>query len=192
MATYAFDDSWFYGASQGTLCSGPSLWYTNDPCQVVTARPGALDCPRLRHPSRKSHRPQLLLWSRIPAVGHERSAFLPDPRKAHHGLPRRALQRVQPRASRHRNSVVGSTLENTSLISGINTDAYTQQRHQHLRIAVPGDERSPSRASLYPLPVLTCSSVQLKRRPDRVAFFLEHHIRFGRESGCSRLVGADK
>jgi hypothetical protein len=36
LATYAFDDSWFYGVSQGTLCSGPSLWYTNDPCHVVT------------------------------------------------------------------------------------------------------------------------------------------------------------
>jgi hypothetical protein len=36
MATYAFDDSWFYGASQGTLCSGPSLWYTYLPCEVVT------------------------------------------------------------------------------------------------------------------------------------------------------------
>ncbi len=36
MATYAFDDSWFYGVSQGTLCSGPSLWYTNNPCEVVT------------------------------------------------------------------------------------------------------------------------------------------------------------
>jgi len=35
--TYAFDDSWFYGASQGTLCSGPSLWYTNLPCEVVTS-----------------------------------------------------------------------------------------------------------------------------------------------------------
>jgi len=33
--TYAFDDSWFYGSSQGTYCSGPSLWYTNDPCHVV-------------------------------------------------------------------------------------------------------------------------------------------------------------
>lgn len=37
MDTFAFDDSWFYGTSQGTLCSGPSLWYTNDPCHVVTA-----------------------------------------------------------------------------------------------------------------------------------------------------------
>jgi outer membrane receptor protein involved in Fe transport len=36
LATFAFDDSWYYGASQGTLCSGPSLWYTNLPCEVVT------------------------------------------------------------------------------------------------------------------------------------------------------------
>ena len=37
LATYAFDDSWFYGASQGGLCSGPSLWYTSNPCESVTA-----------------------------------------------------------------------------------------------------------------------------------------------------------
>jgi hypothetical protein len=36
MATYAFDDSWYYGASDGGLCSGPSLWYTNNPCEVVS------------------------------------------------------------------------------------------------------------------------------------------------------------
>lgn len=36
MGTYAFDDSWFYGTSQGTLCSGPSLWFTNNPCEVVS------------------------------------------------------------------------------------------------------------------------------------------------------------
>lgn len=33
--TYAFDDAWYYGTSQGGLCSGPSLWYTNLPCQAV-------------------------------------------------------------------------------------------------------------------------------------------------------------
>ncbi len=37
LATYAFDDSWFYGASSGGLCSGPSLWYTNNPCEPVSA-----------------------------------------------------------------------------------------------------------------------------------------------------------
>ena len=36
LKTYAFDDSWFYGVSDGGLCSGPSLWYTSDPCHVVT------------------------------------------------------------------------------------------------------------------------------------------------------------
>lgn len=33
--TYAWDDSWQYGVSQGTLCSGASFWYTNLPCEVV-------------------------------------------------------------------------------------------------------------------------------------------------------------
>jgi len=36
--TYAFDDSWFTGGdSTGTLCSGPSLWNSYDPCHEVTA-----------------------------------------------------------------------------------------------------------------------------------------------------------
>lgn len=34
--TYAVDDSWFYGVSDGGLCSGPSFWYTNDNCHPVT------------------------------------------------------------------------------------------------------------------------------------------------------------
>lgn len=38
LATYAFDDSWNYfdGTSHGTLCSGPSFWYTYLPCEVVS------------------------------------------------------------------------------------------------------------------------------------------------------------
>jgi hypothetical protein len=36
LQTYAFDDSWFYGTSDGGLCEGSELWYTNDPCHVVT------------------------------------------------------------------------------------------------------------------------------------------------------------
>ena len=38
LATYAFDDSWFYfdGTSHGTFCSGPAFWNTTDPCHVVS------------------------------------------------------------------------------------------------------------------------------------------------------------
>ncbi len=35
MDTYAFDASWL-GETPGTLCSGPSVWNTNDDCHVVT------------------------------------------------------------------------------------------------------------------------------------------------------------
>jgi len=35
--TYAFDDSWQYGTSDGGLCSGPSFWYTSLPCEPVPA-----------------------------------------------------------------------------------------------------------------------------------------------------------
>jgi hypothetical protein len=34
--TYAWDDSWQYGTSQGTFCSGPSFWYTYLPCEPVS------------------------------------------------------------------------------------------------------------------------------------------------------------
>jgi len=37
--TYAFDDSWLdpNAISHGSLCSGPSVWNTSDNCHVVTA-----------------------------------------------------------------------------------------------------------------------------------------------------------
>lgn len=34
--TYAWDDSWQYGVSQGTYCAGPSFYYTSDDCHVVS------------------------------------------------------------------------------------------------------------------------------------------------------------
>jgi len=37
MNTYAWDDSWYYGASDGGLCSGPAFWYTYLPCESVSA-----------------------------------------------------------------------------------------------------------------------------------------------------------
>jgi len=36
MASYAFDASWL-GEASGTYCSGPSVWYTNDDCHPVSA-----------------------------------------------------------------------------------------------------------------------------------------------------------
>jgi len=36
MASYAFDASWL-GEASGTYCSGPSVWYTNDDCHPVAA-----------------------------------------------------------------------------------------------------------------------------------------------------------
>ncbi len=36
LATYAVDNGWFTGVSDGTLCSGPSFWNTGDDCHVVS------------------------------------------------------------------------------------------------------------------------------------------------------------
>jgi hypothetical protein len=36
VTTYGWDDSWFYGVSDGGLCSGPTFWYTNEPCVPVS------------------------------------------------------------------------------------------------------------------------------------------------------------
>ena len=61
MNTYAFDDSWFYAAPHGTLCSGPILLVDQATLRSQNAGSGALDHPRLRHPSLRPHRTQLLL-----------------------------------------------------------------------------------------------------------------------------------
>jgi len=34
--SYAVDRAWFTGVSDGTLCSGPSFWYTSDDCHIVS------------------------------------------------------------------------------------------------------------------------------------------------------------
>jgi hypothetical protein len=36
LATWAIDNAWFTGVSDGTLCSGPSWWNTSDNCHVVS------------------------------------------------------------------------------------------------------------------------------------------------------------
>ncbi len=36
LQTYAWDDAWWYGVSSGTYCSGPSFYYTNLPCEPVS------------------------------------------------------------------------------------------------------------------------------------------------------------
>ena len=35
--SYGFDDAWWYGASDGNVCSGPSFWYSSTlPCEILT------------------------------------------------------------------------------------------------------------------------------------------------------------
>ena len=114
--TYAWDDSWYYGVSQGTLCSGPSLWYTNNPCEVVT--------------------PNDVHWI-VPAYG-TRAAF-PVSRNSLYskGLQQwdmniqRSFQLHERWSLDFRGEMFNifnhgtPDVENTSLISGIPTDAFT-------------------------------------------------------------------
>ena len=119
LATYAFDDSWFYGASQGTLCSGPSLWYTSDPCHVVTADQVHWIIPAYgTHPANPIGRnsyygPGYQQWD----MNVQRSFQI------HEKLTmdfRGELFNV----FNHGQVDTNGYLESTSLVDGINTDAY--------------------------------------------------------------------
>ena len=76
LATYAFDDSWYYGVSSGTLCSGPSLWYTNNPCEVVDRSSVHWIVNSLRTRSTASGRSQQPLLARKPGLERRYSAVL--------------------------------------------------------------------------------------------------------------------
>ena len=140
LTTYAFDDSWFYGVSDGGLCSGPSLWWTNLPCEVVT--------------------PSQVHWI-IPAIG-----TYPAHPVSKNTLTSPGYQQWDMNIARnfklHENLTMDlrgeffnifnhgeAGIENTTLISGINTDAYsnngtntfvdpypTVSGHRHIRIVV--------------------------------------------------------
>ncbi|WP_348263567.1 carboxypeptidase regulatory-like domain-containing protein [Telmatobacter sp. DSM 110680] len=118
--TYAFDDSWFYGVSQGTLCSGPSFWYTNNPCEVVSPdQVHWIVGPYGSHPTNPIGRnsyigPGYQQWD----MNVQRSF------KIHEKLTmdfRGELFNV----FNHGQVDTNGYLENSTLISGIPTDAYT-------------------------------------------------------------------
>jgi len=139
LATYAFDDSWFTGGpSGGTLCSGPSLWYTNLPCEVVS--------------------PSSVHWV-IPAIGTH-----PAQPVSRNTLVSPRYQQWDMNIARDFKLYENATLSmrgeffnifnhgeagipNDTLISGINTDAYsnngtnlfndqdpTVSGHRHIRL----------------------------------------------------------
>jgi hypothetical protein len=121
--TYAIDDSWF-GGTDGGLCSGPSFWYTNDNCHSVSPDSVHWIIPgfdqRPDHPvGRNSYfGPGYQQWD----VNVQRSFQI----REHLSLDFRGeLFNVFNHGQVDTgNSVVGTTLENTTLISGINTDAF--------------------------------------------------------------------
>lgn len=123
MASYAFDASWL-GEAPGTLCSGPSVWYTNDDCHVVTP-----DSVHWVVGEFGTHQPN--------AVG--RNSYI-GPGYQQWDLNVQRTFKITERVGfdfrgelfnvfNHGqvdtgNSVVGTTLENTTLASGINTDGF--------------------------------------------------------------------
>jgi hypothetical protein len=141
LATYAFDDSWFTGGpSGGTLCSGPSLWYTNLPCEVVS--------------------PSSVHWV-IPAIGTH-----PAQPVSRNTLVSPRYQQWDMNIARDFKLYENATLSmrgeffnifnhgeagipNDTLISGINTDAYSKNGtnlfndqdptvtgHRHIRLVL--------------------------------------------------------
>jgi hypothetical protein len=141
LTTYAYDDSWFSGGpSTGTLCSGPSLWYTNLPCEVVS--------------------PSSVHWI-VPAIGTH-----PAQPVGRNTLFSPRYQQWDMNIARDFKLYENATLDlrgeffnifnhgeagipNSTLISGINTDAYsnngtntfndqdpTVAGHRHIRIVI--------------------------------------------------------
>ncbi len=121
--TYAFDATWL-GEAPGTLCSGPSVWYTNDDCHVVTAdsvhwvvgqfgthQPNAIGRNSYFGPGYQQWdvnvQRSFKIWERL-SMDFRGELF----NVFNHGQVDTG------------NSVVGTTLENTTLTTGINTDAY--------------------------------------------------------------------
>lgn len=150
MASYAFDDSWFTGGpSTGTLCSGPSLWYTSDPCHVVSSSSVHWIIPPIAtHPSNAVGRNSLY------SPGYQEwDMNIAREFKLHENLTLQLRGEffnifnhggvaIQP-------TYISPGVENTTLISGINTDAFNDngsntfddpspviQGHRHVRIMI--------------------------------------------------------
>ncbi|MGO8932129.1 MAG: carboxypeptidase regulatory-like domain-containing protein [Terracidiphilus sp.] len=150
MATYAFDDSWFTGGpSGGTLCSGPSLWFTNNPCEVVTPTSVHWIIPAIgTHPTNPVSRntltsPGFQEWDMN--VAREFKLYenvTMQLRGELFNIFNHGGVAIQP-------TTIGPSVLNTSLISGIVTDAYSNNGtntfddpasdivgHRHVRIVV--------------------------------------------------------
>jgi hypothetical protein len=124
LATYAVDNAWFTGVSDGTLCAGPSFWYTNDNCHQVTADsvhwivPGPGVHPNTPIGRNSYYGPGYQQWD----VNVQRSFKLGERVTFDfRGELFNVFNHGQVDTS---NSVAGLTLENTSLVSGINTDQF--------------------------------------------------------------------
>jgi hypothetical protein len=141
MATYAFDDSWYSGGpSGGTLCSGPSLWYTYLPCETVTQSQVHWIIPAIgTHPAQPVSRNTL---------------FTPGYQEWDMNIARqfkvyeKLLLDVRGEFFNIFNHGEAG-ISNSTLISGINTDAYSNNGtnvfdnpapnisgHRHIRIVV--------------------------------------------------------
>ena len=140
MATYAFDDSWFYGTPQGTLCSGPSLWNSSNPCEVVTASDVHWIIPAYStHPNNPVGRNTLV------SPGYQQWDMNIAREFSLYKQVKMSLRGEFFNIFNHGEAGV----ENTTLITGINTDAWSNNGtntfydpaptvggHRHIRIMV--------------------------------------------------------
>lgn len=150
MDTYAFDDSWYYGVgySDGGLCSGPSLWYTNLPCETVTSSQVHWIIPAAgTHPANPVGRntlftPGFQQWD----MNISRDFHLYE----HASLALRGefFDIFNHGALGMENSLISPSVPNSTLITGINTDAWSNNGtntfdnggpqivgHRHVRLA---------------------------------------------------------
>ncbi len=119
MASYAFDDAWFYGVSQGTLCSGPSLWYTNDNCHVVTP-----DQVHWIVPAYATHPANPVGRNSFFAPGYQQWDMNVQRSFPIHEKLTMDFRGELFNVFNHGEVDTNGFLENTTLISGVTTDAY--------------------------------------------------------------------
>jgi hypothetical protein len=125
MSTYAFDDSWWYfdGTSHGQYCSGPSYWNTSMDCQVVSPSsvhwivPAYGTRPATTVGRNSLYGPGLQLWDmniqRSFKIWHESTLDI-----------RGEFYNIFNHGNAN-DTDYNASVENTSLVTGILTDAYS-------------------------------------------------------------------
>lgn len=126
MNTYAVDNAWFTGESDGTVCAGPSFWYTNDDCHPVSRDsvhwiiPGPGEFPKNTIGRNSYIGPGFQQWD----INVQRSFKLSD--RFSFDFRGEMFNAFNHGMVDTNNPILGTLLENSTLNSGINSDEFNQ------------------------------------------------------------------